>query len=222
MEINKPSLQKEFPLQNNHWNFTYRQWGFDEKHYIDVIEYLNKNRITSYIDLGANSGGVCSILLERIKTLEKCYLFEPQNDNFEFMSGIFKSDERVICYNFGILYTESEFVELFRCDNNVGGYTAIKFNENFISSGDKMVVKKLEDFNFSGIDFIKIDVEGSEENIILNSTYLKDIKYIELELHENLLDEKIAIEFIEKNMTSHSIVHNLSHFPSHVFLEKIA
>jgi FkbM family methyltransferase len=174
MEIN--STERNYHLQNNHWIFTYKQWGFDEKHYVDVIEYLNQNNIFSYVDLGANSGGVCSILLERISTLKKCYLFEPQKDNFEFMQNKFKSDSRVICYNFGILYSEEDYVELFRCDDNVGGYTAIKFNEDFISSGDKMEVKKLEDFDFGKIDFIKIDVEGAEENIILNSTYLQDIR----------------------------------------------
>ena len=214
-------MSGENNLQRDHWQFTYKQWGIDEKHYLDVIEHLNRNRITSYVDLGANTGGVCSVLLEKIKTLEKCYLFEPQIDNFNFMEDNFRSDERVICHNFGILYTDKKFVDLFRCDSNVGGYTTIKANENFNLSGDQMEVKRLEDFGFHQVDFIKIDVEGSEENIILNSTLLKEIKFIELELHERLLDKKIAIEFLEKNMKSHSIIYDLSHFPHHVFLQKI-
>jgi FkbM family methyltransferase len=208
-------------LQKNHWEFTYKQWGVDEKHYLDVIEHLEENKITSYIDLGANTGGVCSVLLEKIITLEKCYLFEPQIDNFNFMLNNFRLDERVVCHNFGILYTDKKFVDLFRCDNNVGGYTTIKSSDDFNPSGDQMEVKRLEDFDFPRVDFIKIDVEGSEENIILNSTLLKEIKFIELELHERLLDKKNAIEFLRKNLGSHSIIHDLSHFPHHVFLQKI-
>ena len=214
-------MSGENNLQRDHWQFTYKQWAIDEKHYLDVIEHLNRNRITSYVDLGANTGGVCSVLLEKIETLEKCYLFEPQIDNFNFMRDVFQSDERVICYNSGILYTDKKNVNLFRCDNNIGGYTAIKLNENFNLSGDQMEVSRLEDFNFSQVDFIKIDVEGSEENIILSSTLLKEIKFIELELHERLLDKNAAIEFLEKNMESHSIIYDLSHFPHHVFLQKI-
>ena len=208
-------------LQRDHWEFTYKQWGADEKHYLDVIENLEQNKITSYIDLGANTGGVCSVLLEKIGTLEKCYLFEPQIDNFNFMLNNFRLDEKVVCHNFGILYTGKKFVDLFRCDNNVGGYTTIKSSDDFNPSGDQMEVKRLEDFNFTRVDFIKIDVEGSEENIILNSTLLKEIKFIELELHERLLDKKAAIEFLRKNLESHSIIHDLSHFPHHVFLQKI-
>ena len=208
-------------LQKNHWEFTYKQWGVDEKHYLDVIEHLEENKITSYIDLGANTGGVCSVLLEKIITLEKCYLFEPQIDNFNFMLNNFRLDERVVCHNFGILYTDKKFVDLFRCDNNVGGYTTIKSSDDFNPSGDQMEVKRLEDFDFPRVDFIKIDVEGSEENIILNSTLLKEIKFIELELHERLLDKKNAIEFLRKNLGSHSIIHDLSHFPHHAFLQKI-
>jgi FkbM family methyltransferase len=207
--------------QKAHWEFTYKQWGNDEKHYLDITEYLKQNKIKSYVDLGANTGGVCSVLLEKISTLEKCYLLEPQIDNFNFMTDIFGSDERVVCYNFGILYTDEKFVDLFRADDNVGGYTTIKFNDNFNFSGCRMEVKTLEDFNFSQVDFIKIDVEGAEENIILNSTILKEIKFIELELHERLLDKNVAIEFLNKNMKSHSIIHELSNFPHHVFLQKI-
>lgn len=207
--------------QRKHWEFTYKQWGTDEKHYLDLIDYLNENKIRSYIDLGANTGGVCSVLLEKIGTLEKCYLLEPQIDNFNFMSDIFRYDERVACHNFGILYTEKKFVDLLRSDNNVGGYTTIKFNDNFNLTGDRMEVKSLEDFNFQEVDFIKIDVEGAEENIILNSIFLKQIKFIELELHGRLLNENVAIEFLTKNLKSHLIIYDLSNLPHHVFLQKI-
>lgn len=213
--------ESENGAQRAHWEFTYKQWGIDEKHYLDVIEYLNENKIKSYIDLGANTGGVCSVLLEKIGTLDKCYLLEPQIDNFNFMSDIFRSDERVTCHNFGILYTDEKFVDLLRSDNNVGGYTTIKFNDNFNLTGDRMEVKSLEDFNFQQVDFIKIDVEGAEENIILNSNFLKEIKFIELELHERLLDENVAIEFLTKNLKSHSIIYSLSNLPHHIFLKKI-
>lgn len=214
-------MKDEKDDQRAHWEFTYKQWGIDEKHYLDLIEYLNENKIKSYIDLGANTGGVCSVLLEKIKTLEKCYLLEPQIDNFNFMLDIFSSDKRVVCHNFGILYTDKKFVDLLRSDNNVGGYTTSKFNDNFNLTGDRMEVKTLEDFNFEKVDFIKIDVEGAEENIIINSTFLKEIKFIELELHESLLNKDTAVDFLTKNLKSHSIIYNLSNFPHHVFLQKI-
>jgi hypothetical protein len=90
--------------QHRHWKFSYDQWKFNENHYVELVEYLNKNKIKSYIDLGANTGGVCSVLLESIESLEICYLFEPQSTNFEFIKDKFLGDQRVICYNFGIFY----------------------------------------------------------------------------------------------------------------------
>jgi len=208
--------------QQSHWEFTYKQWSSDEKHYIDLVNFLDSNRIESYIDLGANTGGVCSVLLEKIASLKECHLFEPQIENFNFMENKFENDSRVKCYPYGIFYTNQERMKLLRCDNNIGGYTVVKHNDSFKESSYEMEVKKIEDFTFPKIDFIKIDVEGSEKNILLNSKTLKEIKFIELELHEDLLSPEKSIDFINKNLETHIINFELSHLPTHIFLQKIA
>lgn len=209
--------------QHNHWEFTYNQWMFNENHYVDLIKFLDLNKIESYIDLGANTGGVCSVLLEKIRSLKKCYLFEPQSENFKYLESKFKSDSRIKCYNFGIYYTDLEFLNMLRCDNNVGGYTVIKHDQRFEETGDIMKVKKLEDFSedFNLVDFVKIDVEGSEENIIENSIFLKNVKFIEIEWHGKYLDEKESVKFIKEKLSTHKINYDLSCFPTHTFVEKI-
>ena len=59
------------------------------------------------------------------------------------------------------------------------------------------------------MDFVKIDVEGCEYNIIENSSYLKTVKFIEIEFHN--YDINIS-DFIRKNLPSHKIeIFGLNH-----------
>ena len=55
------------------------------QYYKDVIEILKQDKIKSYIDIGANVGEFCNVLFEKIDTLKKAYLIEPQEDNFIFL-----------------------------------------------------------------------------------------------------------------------------------------
>jgi hypothetical protein len=55
-------------------------------------------------------------------------------------------------------------------------------------------------------DLIKIDVEGSEYNIIENSWTVKHAKWLLLETHNHELE--YVINFINKNLPNHKIIFN--------------
>jgi FkbM family methyltransferase len=200
-----------------HINFTRWEWK-TKPEYASLIEFLSSEKIESYIDLGANTGTICRILKETIPSLKRCYLFEPQKENYDFivshLSDIISED--ILVFDKGIYYGKDKMT-LYRGDENVGGYTAIQYPGFSPSGGDADMVT-LESIGVDLVDFIKIDVEGSEPNIIENSEYLNRIKYIQIEFHPPFDTEDKCKPLLKENLKNHSIVGDLSIFPGSVFL----
>lgn len=201
-----------------HIRFT--RWEWETKHeYRDLIEFLRSEKIKSYVDLGANTGTICRILKEAIPGLKKCYLFEPQKENYNFivsnLSDIINDD--ILVFNQGIYYGKDKMT-LYRGDENVGGYTVIEY-PGFSPSGGDVEMVTLESIGIDPVDFIKIDVEGSESNIIENSEYLNKIKYLQIEFHPPFDTKEKCTNLLNANLKNHSILDNLSVFPGSVFLQ---
>ena len=146
-------------------------------YYIDVIETLRDNKISSYLDIGANIGEYCNVLFDKIQTLTEAHLIEPESENFEFMKNHVKP-ENVSMYNVGIGYGFSRGRIVKHWSNNVGGFMI-----NADVSNGSVQVSTLEELKLPIVDMVKIDIEGGEFNLIENSSYLQEIKWIELEFH---------------------------------------
>lgn len=188
-------------------------------YYLKVLSYLNDSKIKSYIDIGANIGEFCNVMFEKIPSLTDAYLFEVEFNNFQFMKNHVKN-KNVNMFNFGIGYN-------FKNPNlilgpNPGGYF-VKDNieerniitldgKKFVVKDDNkkntisnIVMKTLEELNLPIVDFVKIDIEGGEYNIIENSIYLQNINLIEIEFHD--FDKNFLIEkYINKTFNSHEII----------------
>lgn len=167
-------------LHIDHLNYTLTEWS-KNPYFCEITDYLKNNQIKNYIDIGANVGGVCQHLLNNIKDLQKVYLFEPQKDNYNFIVNNFKENKNIECINKGIYYG-LEYCNMHMINGNVGGYSVHKYYK-FTTENSLSYFTTLEDFNLNNIDFIKIDTEGSEFNIIENSLNLKAAKFLDIEFH---------------------------------------
>ncbi len=147
-------------------------------YYVEVLKILKENAIVSYVDIGANIGEFCNVLVEKIPTLKTVYLIEPEKYNFEFLKSHVVAKDASF-FNFAIGYGLTNFA-LDSGDGNVGGYKLVPSQHN--ESVD-VQIKTLEEINLPVVDFVKIDIEGGEYNVIENSKYLQQIKYIEIEFH---------------------------------------
>lgn len=175
-------------------------------YYIKVIDILKNNNITSYIDIGANSGEFCNTLFESIPTLETAYLIEPEEKNFNFLQNHVSKGKNIKCINSAIIYNFN-YPKLINITGNVGGFQIQEIEDK--TEGIIVDIKTLEELNLPTVDLIKMDVEGAEFNIIENSNYLHQIKWLEIEFHfspgynirqyisENLSD--YSLEVIEEN-----------------------
>lgn len=168
------------------------------QYYINVIEILKKEKILSYLDIGANVGEFCNVLFDKIDTLKVAYLIEPEEQNYNFMLKNITKTKEVHFIKNAIGYNLSE-AYLVSPDGNVGGF---RVSEN--TSGQKIEVKTLEELNLPNIDFVKIDVEGFEYNIIENSSFLQKVNLIEIEFHDH---HNVPVPgYIEKFFPNHKIL----------------
>lgn len=177
-----------------------------------ILNYLEDKHVKTVIDIGASSGISALWMLDRLKEVNKYYCFEPDEESFNMLLinlSVYK--DIIIPYNYGIYYGVKEAEVYGIGDNSPLGYTiqgAKDFDEHhsFIKYDNKIFkLMKLEDMMFATpADLIKIDVEGSEYNIIENSEYLKMSKYLLIAFHNKF--QSFIQEFIKENLPQYDIV----------------
>lgn len=196
-----------------HVLYTRQEWT-EQQYYIKVVNYLKEKKIETMIDAGGCTGEVTKIIIENVDTLKKSFIIEASEVNSNFIKEYLAFDdvEIKIINNF-LYYGKDEIkIGLNENDNNVGGYS-IKFSDNIIEECIPTVtLESIED----DIDFIKLDIEGAEDNVIMNSSKIKQIKFIEIEFHDEYQNLNWK-PFVEKYLNTHKIVFDDNH--SHVFLE---
>jgi FkbM family methyltransferase len=221
--------------REEHVDYTRREWTNDT-YFVKLLEVLKKEKIESFLDLGSNVGEVVNVLIESIPELQDIYIFEPQVQNMIFLKKNIEkniSNKNIHFFDFGIYYGE-RFAKMFQSNvwKNVGGfqveharkeiYKSKEFPvldnlgiENWNAVVDRIELKTFEELDIPVVDFIKIDVEMSEYNIIENSTYLQECRLIDIEYHSC----SDYIGYTKKYFPNHNIIEFCNQHV-HVLLEK--
>jgi FkbM family methyltransferase len=154
-----------------------------------IFHFLyNKNKISDYneikfikskvdfnsvfLDVGANTG-IYSYALSQVISSKNLYMFEPQIDLYKNLLNFFKKSN---VHNIALSNMNSLVEFKIPYINNKKYKTRGTLRVNFVEENEtnfkKIYVRseKLDDFvlknNINKIDFIKIDVEGFEEEVI--------------------------------------------------------
>lgn len=196
---------------NEHITYTRNEW-LKQKYYSNVIDYLRNKKIKTIIDAGGCTGEVTKIIFEYIDTVRKSFIFEASKVNSNFIKENLNGYNIEIINKFLFYGKESISIGLSINDNNVGGYS-MNHTDNIIE--DCVPTTTLESIDID-IDFIKLDIEGAEENVIINSSKIKKIKFLEIEFHDHLQNLKWK-PLVEEYLNTHKIVFDDGH--SHVFME---
>ena len=144
------------------------------------IKYRDMNM--NALDIGANIGAHTVYLAENFK---KVYAFEPQIEVYKLLNKNIKLNNinNVITYNYGLGNEETKVnMREFNVDEqeNIG---AINIEKG--GTGEEIMVKTLDSYNFINIKFIKMDVEGYEYFVLLGgkNTFLQSKPVIIIELN---------------------------------------
>ena len=150
-----------------------------------LLKWLCRPDATS-IDVGAANGKYTIFL---IKNSKKCIAFEPINIRAVILRDIFKS--RVEVFQMGLSSSAGKAMLQIPIVNSVpmrGRATIEGLNllDGALVEKVEIQVAKLDDFNFSRVGFIKIDVEGHELDVLLGGLQLlkKDKPSILIEAEE--------------------------------------
>lgn len=180
-----------------HIYYTNMEWCGKE-FYQNMINFLDKRKIKSFLDIGGCTGEVAKIFFNKIPSLENVTILEPIPINFNFIENRFKNDSRVNVINNALYYGE-ETISLGQSDGNVGGYNM--HSDRHTIQFDAIPTTTLE--NLPKCDFLKIDIEGGEKNVLENATCFQEFKYITIEFHDELALEWEKL--VEKYIPSHKI-----------------
>ena len=139
-------------------------------------------------DVGANIG-CTSILFSQLAS--KVYSFEPSPSTFQYleMNVNHANAKNINMFNVGLGNGAGKFTLTFASNNRAGGFVSDKMQASSGHQVEDIIIEIGDDFisknSIAKLDFIKIDVEGFELNVIngLRSTIMKFEPVVVLELN---------------------------------------
>jgi FkbM family methyltransferase len=173
---------------------------FDESLFLEYFfEYFkNYNKKINIIDCGANIGSY-SIFFSKFINCEKIYSFEPHNEVYKYLKENINLNncKNINTYNFGLSNSKRKINLISHIPGNKGAFwfwysdedhktpneIGYKEHESIKNSNIISYSFPLDNFNFKNIDFIKIDVEGMEIEVLNGASMLiekyKPLLYVE-------------------------------------------
>lgn len=183
---------------------------FYNKEYSFVLEY--KKPIEYIIDLGGYIG-LSSILFANLFPQAKIILVEPDVDNFTIAQLNCRHYKNITCLN-NAIWSHSCTLSLSR--SPIGKWSNGYEPCSNYDSGDKLGAPKaitidylIEHFSIPRIDFLKIDIEGSEKELFSSPSYkswLQTVGLLSCELHDHFVpgcSESVKKAVKDFNFTSH-------------------
>mgnify|MGYP001214294286 FL=1 len=176
--------------------------------FFDNYELLNTESIV--LDIGANTGEVTDYIFRKYKC--NIYAYEPNPVCYNHMKNKYSKIDKIIINNCAISNFNGNDFLYFHYDakgNNdiryIQGATLRKEKDNIdINKKIKVKIQNIKDIlsSFNNIDLIKIDIEGSEYNILPELIKNKNkIGIVLCEMHGNPNGKKINGKHKNKNFT---------------------
>ena len=180
--IKVPHLSTKVLLRNNPSDIQVFTQVFIQQEYNVRID----KEIKTIIDCGANIGLASLFFLSKFPDA-RIIAIEPEENNFHILKQNLKYYKNVTCIKKG-LWNKAANLEII---DNGWGEAGFVIEESPIPSEKTIQAISIEEiidqFHLSEIDILKIDIEGSEEQVFLNaSKWINKINIIFCEIHENL------------------------------------
>lgn len=210
-----PFITNNFIERNGFILSNYGVWmlnNFNDKTFnLSLLGYRNNlekhlksiKKPFTFIDIGCNQG-VFSLVAGKNNYCKKIHCFEPNMDLLPYLEAnlVFNGIKNYKIHNCAISNTEGN-INFFVPSNHSGAGTLFKnyneYNRVFRSVNRSYLENIRTD---KEILFLKIDVEGSEYSVlveIFNTSLLKDIKYIFVEINPMYYDSFKIRDLLLKN-----------------------
>ena len=197
-----------------------------EENFIDMIS----GEIRVCLDIGANIGNYSKLLIN--KTNAKIYAFEPLEKSFDELKKI-KEKHKDRFFIEKLALGNEDGIKKISSANDKSEKASFEKNLDKLSFIDKdnlrefdVSIKKLDSLNFfdshSKVDFLKIDVEGYEYEVLLGGKKFIDFnspKFIQIEINWHQLFKKITLYEFSKLLKEYDIFKILPYGKNLVFID---
>ena len=160
-----------------------------------LVEKYSDN-IKSIAHVGAHLGQEVDIYLKIKKT--SIHLFEPQYDVWNQLQEKVKNYNNIFAYNLALGSSSGE-EKLYKASSNDGASSSIlkpelhtKVQPNIHFENMEVInVKRFDELNIHGVNFLTIDVQGFELEVIKGfGDFLSEVDFIFTEINKDFLYEK--------------------------------
>lgn len=170
-----------------------------------IFEFANKNKynIETVLDIGANIG-IHTILYSLNWPMSKIHSFEPILENYEEIVKNISMNKinNVKVNNFGIYSENCEkylAIPLDRDENNTGLYSIKIDGKNKKKCKFKTIENYLTQEKINKADFVKIDAEGCELDILRSCpSFFSKVKLISIEINASFGDVNLIKDLLGK------------------------
>ncbi len=184
---------KIYILPKNNLTY-YVNHGLFEKELIEWCkQFCNKDK--NILDIGAHSGTYTVSLADYCKNV---YAFEPQKMTYYSLCGsvALSNIQNAICLNIGLGSDKQTGKQILNIVSLDGGGSTL-FNKSAILKTEEIEVRTLDSFDINDINFIKIDVEDNELDVLMSSqNTLKRCNYPKILFEMNTINKEL-ITFLE-------------------------
>lgn len=189
---NNPAPENLYSFKTNPWNYTW--FNYNEMFIDDVYACVKKMvdlKNLVCLDIGANDGLFTEWLLQQ--QAKKVYAIECDPRATKFLGTKFHAHENVVVIE-KALWKENQRQITLNHENDTSTLSSLIVDKVGQTRVDAWNLKTLKNkHNIDKIDFLKIDVEGAEYEILqdLDSNEFKDIPFYLIEYHQNEGNEKL-------------------------------
>ena len=189
--LNAPTEQVYFRPQ------TLDGWIFDEVYNQNIYEIENFNEDDIVVDIGSHSGYFAKLCMD--KGCKNIHCFEPEEENFQHLLKNLSSYSHYQAYQLAV-YKEMGTVDFCIVPGKNTGLHSVYDRGGIVSKVNSVSLDNILS-NLPKVSLLKIDTEGSEFEILMNSKLLHKVERIVGEYHNDLTEYHMQqlIEFLERN-----------------------
>jgi FkbM family methyltransferase len=150
------------------------------------------------LDVGANIGAFSVFAAKRAK---RVFAIEALPQNFKLLQKNLEANDlnNVVCENIALTSKRGK-IDFYPGKTNLGGSSM--YIKTY--SGKKTMVEGItldsffSRYNIKHIDVMKMDIEGAEYDVLLNTKSLSRIKSIAMEFHEGISQDHTYLDIVRK------------------------
>jgi FkbM family methyltransferase len=173
----------------------------ERKAVLDLFPYFDQKQPVVF-DVGSNKGVWADILVHNVAEM---HLFEPNEILLHYTMAKYDYLDNVFYHNEAVSNKVGE-VEFFRYLKNYNGLSSLKDNPKWAGLPKEVISVSsipLQIIPLNQIDFLKIDVEGAEMNVLMGAADFlarQIIKFVQVERAEHIKNYGWSFEDVEDFM----------------------